>query len=203
MFTETFTAGFRVIRNPYLKPESAWSYEVGINSIISDKLILDLALFYNDYKNFIEPEPDIYQTVQFTNVANARIRGLEITAQGSLWKRLLLFNAGYTYMDPEDLNTNEILAYRPRHLVTSGLTLSYSIVELGIDYRYISRLEKVKIYPNDPRAAQNVWDARIAARLFGFNLAFNINNLFQYNYWQIERNIAPPRNFVFSVNREI
>ncbi len=203
MFTETFTAGFRVIRNPYLKPESAWSYEVGINQIISDKLIVDLALFHNDYKNFIEPEPDIYQTVQFTNVATARIRGFEITAQGSLWQRLLLFNAGYTYMDPEDLNTNEILAYRPRHLVTSGLTLSYSIFELGFDYRYISRLEKVKIYPNDKRVAQNVWDARIAAHLFGFNLAFNINNLFQYNYWQIERNIAPPRNFVFTVNREI
>lgn len=203
MFTETFTAGFRVIRNPYLKPESAWSYEVGINKIFSDKLILDMAFFHNDYKNFIEPEPDIYQTVQFTNVASARIRGLEITAQGSLWKRLLFFNGGYTYMDPEDLNTNEILAYRPRHLVTTGLTLSYSIFELGIDYRYISRLEKVKVYPNDKRVAQNVWDARVAARLFGFNLALNINNLFQYNYMQIERNIAPPRNIVFSVNREI
>jgi len=203
MFTETFTAGFRVIRNPDLKPESAWSYEIGVNKIFSDKLILDLALFHNDYKNFIEPEPDIYQTVQFTNVSNARIRGIEIAAHGNLWKRLLAFNIGYTYMDPRDLDTKEILAYRPQHLLTSGLTLSYSIVEFGIDYRYLSRLDRVKVYPNDNRVAQQIWDARIAARLMGFNVAFNINNLFQYNYMQIERNIAPPRNFVFTLNREI
>ena len=203
MFTETFTAGFKVIRNPYLKAESAWSYEFGINQILSDKLILDLALFHNDYENFIEPEPDIYQTVQFTNVSNARIRGLEITAQGSLWKRLLAFNLGYTYMDPEDRDTGETLAYRPRHLWTSGLTFTHSIFEAGVDFRYISRLEQVKVYPNDERVAQKVWDARISADLLGFNLSFNVNNLFQYNYMQIERNITPPRSFVFTVSRDL
>ena len=203
MFTETFTAGFRVIRNPYLKAESAWSYEVGFNQIFSDRLILDLALFHYDYKNFIEPEPDIYQNVQFTNVSNARIRGLEVTAQGSLLKRFLSFNVGYTYMDPTDRETGETLAYRPRHLLTSGLTITYSIFEAGVDFRYISRLENVKVYPNDKRVAQKLTDGRISTKLLGFNLSFNINNLFQYNYWQIERNMAPSRNFVFTVSREI
>lgn len=203
MFTETFTSGFKVITNPYLKAESAWSYEFGINQILSDKLIVDLALFHNDYKNFIEPEPDIYQTVQFTNVSNARIRGFEISAQGSLWKRLLAFNLGYTYMDPEDRDTGETLAYRPRHLWTSGLTLTYSIFEAGVDFRYISRLERVKVYPNDDRVAQKIWDGRISADLLGFNLSFNLNNLFQYNYMQIERNIGPPRSYVFTVSREL
>ena len=203
MFTETFTAGFKVIRNPYLKAESAWSYEFGINQILSDKLIIDLALFHSDYKNFIEPEPDIYQTVQFTNVSNARIRGLEISAQGSLWKRFLAFNMGYTYMDPEDRDTGETLAYRPRHLWTSGLTLTYSIFEAGVDFRYISRLERVKVYPNDDRVAQKLWDGRISTELLGFNFSFNVNNMFQYSYWQIERNIGPPRNYVFTVSREL
>jgi len=203
MFTETFTAGFRVIRNPYLKAESAWSYEIGMNKLISDKLILDLALFHYDYKNFIEPEPDIYQNVQFTNVSKARIRGLEFTAQGSIWKRYLSFNLGYTYMDPIDRDTGETLAYRPRHLWTSGLTLSYSIFEAGIDFRYISRLERVKVYPNDDRVAQKVWDGRISTRMLGFNLSFNVNNMFQYHYWQIERNIGAPRNYVFTASREL
>jgi len=203
MFTETFTAGFRVIKNPYLKAESAWSYEVGVNQIISDKLMLDLALFHYDYKNFIEPQPDIYQTVQFTNVSSARIRGLEFSANGSLWKHFLSFNIGYTYMDPVDRETGETLAYRPRHLLTSGLTLSYSIFEAGLDFRYVSRLEKVKVYPNDDRVAQKVWDGRISASVMGFQLSFNVNNIFQYNYWQIERNMEPPRNFVFTVNRDL
>ncbi len=203
MFTETFTAGFKVIRNPYLKAESAWSYEFGMNQILSDKLIVDLALFHNDYQNFIEPEPDIYQTVQFVNVSNARIRGLEVTAQGSLWKRFLSFNMGYTYMDPEDRDTGKTLAYRPRHLFTSGLTLTYSVFEAGVDFRYISKLDTVKVYPNDERVAQQIFDARVSAKLLGFNFAFNINNMFQYNYWQIERNIGPPRNYVFTVSREL
>ena len=203
MFTETFTAGFRIIRNPYLKAESAWSYEVGVNQIISDKLILDLALFHYDYKNFIEPEPDIYQTVQFKNVSSARIRGLEFSAQGSILKRFLSFNVGYTYMDPVDRDTGETLAYRPRHLLTSGLTLTYSIFEAGLDFRYISRLERVKVYPNDERVPQKVWDGRITSKLMGFSMSFNINNMFQYNYWQVERNMAPPRNYVFTVSREL
>ncbi len=202
MFTETFTAGFKVIRNPNLKAESAWSYEIGINQILNQHFIFDLAFFHNDYKNFIEPEPDIYQTVQFTNVANARIRGVEFTGQASLFNRKLALNFGYTYMDPVDKSTGEYLAYRPRHLLTSGFTVNYSIFEAGMDYRYISRIEKVKVYPNDDRVAQKIWDARISTKLYDFGIAFNVNNLFQYNYLQIERNMSPMRNYVFTISRQ-
>ncbi len=200
MFTETFTAGFKVIKNPNLKAESAWSYEVGLNQILGEGCVFDLALFHNDYTNFIEPEPDIYQTVQFINVAKARIRGLEFAGQVCIYRRYLSSSFGYTYLDPVDLNTKETLAYRPRHLFTSGLTFLYSIFEAGVDYRYISRLEKVKVYPKDERVAQQVWDSRLSAKVAGATISFNINNLFQYNYLQIERNIAPMRHYVLSIN---
>ncbi|UCE07338.1 MAG: TonB-dependent receptor [bacterium] len=203
MFTNTYNSGFKVFPNPELKTEKAWSYEIGINQLISDKLIVDLALFQNDYENFIEPDNDEFFNVQFVNVPNARIRGLEITAQGSVWKRLLSFNLGYTYMDPVDLDTKETLAYRPRHLWTSGLTLTYSVFEAGIDFRYISRLEKVKVYEKDDRVPQKVWDWRISANIVGIMLSLNVNNLFQYNYTQVERNIASPRNYVLTVSREL
>ncbi len=203
MFTDTYQSGFKVFPNPDLKTEKAWSYEIGVNQLIADKLILDIALFHNDYKNFIEPERDVYNNVQFINVPNARIRGVEFNTQGSLWQRLLSFNLGYTYMDPVDLDTKETLAYRPRHLWTSGVTLSYSIFEAGIDFRYISRLEKVKVYAKDDRVPQKVWDGRVTANISGLMLSLNINNLFQYNYTQVERNIAPPRNFVLTVSREL
>jgi len=203
MFTNTYQSGFKVFPNPDLKTEKAWSYEIGVNQLIADKLILDIALFHNDYKNFIEPERDVYNNVQFINVPNARIRGFEFNTQGSLWQRFLSFNLGYTYMDPVDLDTKETLAYRPRHLWTSGVTLSYSIFEAGIDFRYISRLEKVKVYAKDDRVPQKVWDGRVTANISGLMLSLNINNLFQYNYTQVERNIAPPRNFVLTVSREL
>jgi len=202
MFTETFTAGFKVIRNPYLKAESAWSYEIGVNQVINQHFIFDLALFHNDYNNFIEPEPDIYQTVQFTNVANARIRGIELTGQASLFRQLLSLNIGYTFMQPEDLDTGEDLAYRPRHLFTAGGTVRFLIFEAGLDYRYISRLERVKVYPNDDRVDQKIWDARLSTALYDFGLAFNVNNALQYNYLQIERNLSPVRNYVFTISRQ-
>lgn len=202
MYTETFTAGFKVIRNSNLKAESAWSYEIGINQILNQHFIFDLAFFHNDYKNFIEPEPDIYQTVQFTNVANARIRGIEFTGQASLFNRKLSLNFGYTYMDPVDKSTGEDLAYRPCHLLTSGFTVNYFIFEAGMDYRYMSRIEQVKVYPNDDRVSTNIWDARISTSLYDFGLAFNVNNVFQYNYLQIERNMSPMRNFVFTITRQ-
>jgi len=202
MFTDTYQSGFKVFPNPDLKTEKAWSYEIGINQLIADKLILDIALFHNDYQNFIEPERDVYNNVQFINVPNAKIRGFEFNTQGSLWKRFLAFNFGYTYMDPVNKDTGETLAYRPRHLFTSGLTFNYFIFEAGIDFRYISRLEKVKVYPKDDRVAQKVWDGRVTANISGLMLTFNINNMFQYNYTQVERNIAPPRHFVLTAKRE-
>ncbi len=202
MFTETFTSGFKVIQNPNLKAEHAWSYEIGLNQIVNQHLMVDVALFYNEYKNFIEPEPDIYQTVQFINVANARIQGVELTTKTSLLKQFVTLDLGYTYMDAINLDTDEVLAYRPKHLFISGVNFKYSIFDAGLDFRYISRLERVKVYPKDDRVAQKVWDARIAANIFGYQLALNVNNLLQYNYLQIERNIAPMRNFVFSINKE-
>lgn len=201
MFTSTYASGFKVIPNPELKTESAWSYEIGFNQIISDKLILDLALFQNTYENFVEPYQDDF-VVQFINISNARIRGLELSVQGNVWQRLLGYNLGYTYMDPIDLDTKETLAYRPRHLFVAGLSLSYSNFEVGMDYRYISRLEKVSVSSQDDRVPQKVGDFRISTNISGLRLALNVNNLFQYNYTQIEKNIAPPRHVVFTVNRE-
>ena len=200
MFTQTFTSGFKIIPNPYLKAESAWSFEVGINQFLSEQILFDIALFQNDYTNFIEPEPDIYQTVQFINVSEARIRGAEVSTQLSFLNRHLLTNFGYTYLDPINKKTKKTLAYRPEHSLTSGFTIAYSIFEAGIDYRYMSRLKEVKVYPNDKRVAQKIWDARISATIKEYMLSLNINNMFQYNYLQVERNMAPMRNIVFTVN---
>ncbi len=202
MFTDTYQSGIKVFPNPDLKTERAWSYEIGINQIISDKLIVDFALFQNDYKNFIEPNSDASFNVQFENVPNARIRGLEISSQGGIWKRSLGFNLSYTYMDPINTDTKTTLAYRPHHLFISGLTYNYSIFEAGIDFRYISRVEVVKLYPLDDRVAQKVWDFRLSSTISGFKFALNINNMFQYFYTQVEKNIEPPRHYVLSLSRE-
>lgn len=195
MFTQTTTSGFKVIPNPNLKAEKAWSYEIGINQILSEHLLIDIAAFHNDYWNFIEPDRDKQNTVKFNNVSRARIRGLEIMTQSSWWKKRITTSFSYTLLDPKDVLTDKTLAYRPKHLLTCSINLGYGIFETGIDFRYVSRLDTVKVYPDEERVDQKVLDSRISVYLDKFTITANINNLLNYNYTQIERNMAPIRNY--------
>ncbi|MBN1154661.1 TonB-dependent receptor [candidate division KSB1 bacterium] len=199
MFTDTNTSGFQVIPNPELKAERAWSYEIGLNHILANNVLVDIALFHNDYWNFIEPEPDIQNTVQFLNVNRARIRGVDVSAKSSWFNKLLTIGLGYTYLDPIDLKTNETLAYRPNHLFVGSLNVVRGFATAGLDYRYISRLDNVKVYPNEDRVAQKVIDGHIGANWKKYTLTINVNNILNYNYLQIERNIAPMRNYSISL----
>jgi outer membrane receptor for ferrienterochelin and colicins len=220
MFTETNTSGFRVIPNPWLKAEKAWSYEIGINQILSQNILIDIAAFHNDYQNFIEPERDEQNTVMFINVPRARIRGLEMTVQSSWWKKHINTSISYTYLDPKyisrdntfwwwleelagknkpEVSFNDPLAYRPKHLFTCSISFGYGNFEAGMDYRYISRLDSVKVYPTEDRVPQKVLDSRISYELNNITITANINNLLNYQYAQIERNMMPMRHFVLSV----
>jgi iron complex outermembrane receptor protein len=199
MFTSTNTSGFRVIPNPNLKAERAWSFEVGFNQILSENILLDIALFQNDYWNFIEPLPDAQNIVQFINVNRARIRGFEFMAQSSWWRKKLDFMAGYTLLDPKDIELDEILAYRPEHLLTAALSLRHGLFETGIDYRYVSRVENVKVYPDDDRVPHHVLDGRVGASFGSYTLTLNVNNILNYNYTQIERNLAPIRHYTLTL----
>jgi hypothetical protein len=151
MFTATTTSGFTIIPNPRLRAEKAWSYEIGINQILSENILIGIAAFHNDYQNFIEPDRDEQNTVMFVNVPRARIRGVEMTAQSSWWKRRINTSISYTYLDPKyisrdntfwwwleelagknkpDVSYSEPLAYRPKHLFTCSVSLAYGNFEV-------------------------------------------------------------------------
>ncbi|AJR08913.1 TonB-dependent hemoglobin/transferrin/lactoferrin family receptor [Photobacterium gaetbulicola] len=77
--------GYRIEANPDLKPEESQSYEVGIraNNHLGS---VELAVFYNDYKNFISSKTTMDGSVEVTrneNIGKARIYGSEF--KGSLW----------------------------------------------------------------------------------------------------------------------
>ena len=221
MFTETTTSGFRVVPNPDLKAEKAWSYEIGINQILSRNLLIDIAAFHNDYENFIEPERDEQNTIFFINASRARIRGFELLMQSSWWKKRLNFTVSYTYLDPQyvskdktfwwwfneltgkeksEVSYGEPLAYRPKNLLTCSFSFNYKAVEVGVDYRYVSRLDSVKVFPREDRVPQKVLDTRIRFNFDNLTISANINNLLNYNYTQVERNLAPIRHYVLTVS---
>jgi len=108
---------------------------------------------------------------------------------------LLSIGLGYTYLDPQDIETDETLAYRPNHLFTGSISVSKGIINTGLDYHYVSRLDNVKVYPNEDRVDQHILDWYLGANWGNYTATLNINNILNYNYLQIERNMAPMRNY--------
>lgn len=80
------TAGYTVIANPDLKPETSDGYELGVR-FSNDAFYAGLTGYYNDYRDFIEsfvpvsaPPQTPLIVFQSQNVADARIYGAEFKA---------------------------------------------------------------------------------------------------------------------------
>lgn len=222
IFTNTIVSGFEVRPNLNLRAESVTSYELGLHQILSSGLMLDAAVFRNHYRNMIEPTLFIElesfipkPIIQLDNLAETQIQGLEISAKTNFWRRRISLNLGYTYLDARRLGQipttfslddfshtpSSTLAYRPKHLFQASVNGRYRQFLLGLDYRYISRFDEVLAYINDIRINQRVTDLYFEAQLSAnLQLSVRINNLLNYHYTEVERNLAPLRNFVFTVN---
>ncbi len=210
MFTCTRAGGFTVIPNQDLSSEIAWSHEIG-GQILVNPFLLNTALFWSDYEDFIEGTFVIKQSksvIQFQNLNRARIRGAEIELNAGLWKKRLNFGMSYTYLDPRELEQRNRdgsvtavdlpLAYRAKHLLTGNVSLAYGRYALGLDSRYVSRIERVQVYPDDPRVSQRITNLRLNATFNPVELTLNVYNFFRYSYTQVERNMEPVRSIALT-----
>lgn len=199
LFTQTLASGFRVVPNPELQAETSWSAEVGINATIDNRVLLNIALYQERYFDFINPTLsfDDALEVQFQNVQDARIRGVETNITAGWLNNKLTTVLSYVFVDPRDLQTDRLLTYRPQHILTASATFKPGRFEFGADFRFASRLkeEQVEVFPQDERVAQKVLDARAGVQFGNYTLTLNVENLLRYNYTQIERNLEPIRQF--------
>ncbi|RMD88706.1 MAG: TonB-dependent receptor [Calditrichaeota bacterium] len=207
LFSETSASGFQVVPNPDLDAESSWSAEIGINTSIKNHILLNMAIYQERYFDFINPSLGFQGTtpiIQFKNVQDARIRGIETNLTTSWFRNHLTTVLSYVFVDPKDLQTGRLLTYRPRHLLTLSARYTPDIFEIGVDYRYASRLkaEQVELFPQDKRVAQKVVDARAGLHWRNYTLMFNVENLLNYNYTQIERNLEPIRQYSLTLQAE-
>ena len=210
-FTSTVAAGILIVPNPNLVPERSLAVEVGVNQVLGDVVLVDGALFQTDFTNLIEAGFNDLGQGQFQNVTDARIRGAEIGVSVSLVQRHLFLSVNYTYVDPVDRTTGEVLKYRPRHLVYTSATLRLGAFEFGADYRHLSRVEAIDeefvtlgiIADGDTRVPVNVVDLRARWRpaFLGMPLSVlvNLNNVFQYNDGELIGNLGPPRTLVVTL----
>ena len=217
-FVTTEAGGLEVVPNPNLKPERSYSFELGASQFLSDIALIDVALFRSEFSDLIEPgfvPTDLGLKVQFNNVTRARVQGIEASVTLGLFDRALFTTVGYTYVSPRDLSKDDILKYRPRHLLYVSTITHLGIFDIGVDFRYISRVERIDeefvtlgiVVDGNKRVATYIADLRLGANFteIGFPLSatFSINNILQYNYVELIGNIAPPRNMVLTLETRL
>jgi len=127
---------------------------------------------------------------------------------------------GYTYLVPrqgriptpyrwgllqalQSLKDSEELPYRPRHRLITSLRWEMKPFRLEARFRYASRVRRVKMYPRDERVPQYVVDLSGGVRREGYTISFRVDNLLQYHYTEVERNLAPIRSLAVTLMAEL
>ncbi|MBN2012170.1 TonB-dependent receptor [candidate division KSB1 bacterium] len=191
--------------NPDLQAETAWSMDAGWRQYIKPTWFVEVGAFRNDFKNLVEVDlkqsqiefgRDIRVSVQFKNLQDARIEGLEFTTGGSWLKNHLQVQATTTIMDHNDLTTGEPLTYRPKVIAYINPSVVIGAWEFQAEYQYASRMEKVKLYQYDERVPKKVWNLRVLYHLGPVTFQVSANNALDYYYTEFERNMAEIRHFV-------
>ncbi len=233
-YVYTVRSGAQVFPNDSLRPENGWSAEVGIKQgvkISKWMAYFDVSGFIMRYHDMIEFQlynniPDSIQPFvmgvpfQATNVTDARIMGVEISAiaNGKIFGVPLNFIVGYSYLDPRNLsydpndpNSTKILKYRIQHSFKADVQSTYKSVMLGINMFYNSFMKEVDqvgvgALPvvNGFRKTHNKGDFVMDIRA-GYNykdkFTFNFicKNVLNTEYMLRPALIEAPRNYTFQV----
>lgn len=227
VFADITVSGIRVVQNQGLtEAERAWSFEIGASQAVNltafagqdnvpfflkplrwttrrlrPAFFLDASVFASRYTNMIDVDfnPSV-MAFQFMNMGPSETRGAEIRIKGSFLDGTLTGQAGYTFLDAEDLETGKMLHYRSRHRLATGGELRFWKLTFGVDYRYASRVEEVvNLYSSDQRVPMHVIDGRISLDLGKFTFAAECNNLRNYHYTLRQRLLEPIRSYAFTV----
>ncbi len=214
----TTTASPPIVPNPNLKPERAFSSEIGYlfsysrptpltMGIVLSEITVDASAYMSLYRDLIEATL-ARGGISFSNVSNARILGTELSTTLNLNRRAVLLTAGYTFLNAKDVTRNAPLYYRNPQLFYLTTELNYGRFSLEWNYRFIERfsatnpdaplifgLSTPPILNVDETVNAHVHDLR-----FGLALPFGIlnlyaRNLFNYTYIEQPATPAPIRHF--------
>jgi len=232
-YTATNVGSLKIFPNPALVSETGWSSEIGVKQglkIGQWQGYLDLAAFWSEYDDMIEFVFDIYQIDSLPDefgfmardVGNARIMGLELTlyGNGEVGRFPLSLMAGYTFMDPVDLDASDILKYRNRHSLKSDAQLKYKRFTAGFTFVLNSRMERVDEVFTDPVYGNFIlpgfpdyWDenyrgnveldARVLCNITEiFSAGLIVKNVLNRENMGRPGDIQPPRNITLRLTAE-
>jgi len=206
-FVSTVQYGHRVVPNPDLTGEHAWSAEIGVTTNPKSWWWVDAALFDSEYWGLIGPGLAPGQGFAFTfeNLQRARVSGIDVSTKVAAVRDVLAVQVNYMYLYTRDLDLpsdfpNTWLPYRSRNNLT--VTTDFWSGLCGIDFRWRSRVVQVIAYPNDPRGDITLLDLRAGYPVLGTLLQLKLQNVLQEKYVDVqERTPGAPRSFLLSVTK--
>jgi outer membrane receptor protein involved in Fe transport len=218
MYTRSQLNIFKVEPNPDLIAESSQAGEVGMtvklpgNKWLSD-MTMDVVAFKSTFDQLIEANQNDKGIIHFENITDARISGLEVGLSGAMLNKSLLFSTAYTQLNPEEIdndgNTIDTLAYRFRHTLVTTIGTRLMGVTATLENRYMSRIERVKLFQEnvisgeDKRVPIHIWNASLGYDYRGWDFLFRVENMFQYYYTELERNMGEERHLSLTVSKKI
>ncbi len=186
--------------NPGLEPESSMLLDFGVRQNIGDNAYTEAALFYNTYDNLIEPTLMKDLSAQFLNYPRARIQGVEAEFRWRLWRDRIRLNASATWMDAREVDSGAPLVYRPDFIAFVSPAFWNGPFGVQMDFRYMSRLQAVAVFPLDERVPTKVFDLRFHYLWKKLSFQFLIRNALNYNYTVSERVLGEIRNFALALS---
>jgi outer membrane receptor for ferrienterochelin and colicins len=165
--------GYIVLGNEDLKPEYSDSFQIGWVLSSLDNLMVDVNLFRNHLRDFIETElshveADGTAIYQYGNIERARTQGMELVYQYKLLDEFEI-SGGYTLLHAKDRDTNLWLAKLPRNVLKT--TFDYKPFDnkhttLRLNYRWESKsyFDNTNIYESPSHS------------IFDFKVAHNFGN---------------------------
>ncbi|MCX6165309.1 MAG: TonB-dependent receptor, partial [Ignavibacteriae bacterium] len=215
-FKKELFGGFDFVFNPDLKPERMYSLEFGIRKQYKTRFIVDFALFYNLYDDliqYINIGTNTLGPFQVKNIAKAQSRGFDFLIGYNSSFRIFnekcsyKFEFDYTYNDVRDLSANrtdDLLPYKPKHIYNATTNLNFYGFNLNVNGKFISKVEKVIFYKYEEPKEYFLLNAKISKEITKkINIFFAVNNIFNKFYQELERIVAPNRNYNSGITVEL
>ena len=186
-YTDLYYNDRNTIGNANLKPEEAFSQEIGLK-YNSGKYTSSIAIFNRDASNLIDfIRPDVNSKYEATNITKVNTQGVEF--EGAYNFKVNSFNQtvtfGYSYLNDDILAQNKELSRYSLNTLKHQFTTRFSS-------QLFKNIRQNIIYKHAERTvgtSYNVWDASVIVDFDSISFTVTANNIFDAEY--IEAGFVP------------
>ena len=190
-FYQLFDSGLYGAGNPDLALETSASWELLLRSTIFD-IKAELSYFHLDFDNLIA-----YINNHYENIADAKIKGVELNLSKNL--NDLNLSANYAYTDTEDKTTGTQLSRRARHKANFEASYDWEKISLSGAYRYQGT--RFDAYSKSSLSPYSIIDISVNYQLTeAWKLQVKANNIFDKEYETAPSYITPGAEYFLQVS---